>query len=103
VTKLPVYELKFALEGRVDEFGDPLPNVTHVQFKRDYTSAGDMKEMLKVTGGDLSDIETNQTKIVTVALALLPRLTDLSAEDAEMLKASDFTELMGILGPFMEF
>jgi hypothetical protein len=100
--KLPVYELSLALEGRLDEFGDPLPNVTHVTFKRDYLTADDFVTILE-TVGDMADLGENQAKQFKLARVLLPRMTDLSDADAGLIKVSDFVALVAILGPFLEF
>lgn len=101
-SKLPTYELTFALEGLIDEFGDPVEPVERVVFERDYLSAGDMCDLLEKFD-NLDDADVNQAKMFGVALELLPRMTNLTEEQAAKLHARDFMALVGILGPFLKF
>ena len=97
---LPVYELGFALEGMVDEFDDPIPPVTHVQFLRDYLTTDDLITVVE-TCGDVSKLATSTAMQFKVVKALLPRMTSLTPEQAGMMRAKDFQELVQVMAPFL--
>lgn len=97
---LPVYELGFALEGMTDEFGDELPAVTHVQFLRDYLTTDDLITVVE-TCGDVSKLATSTAMQFKVVKALLPRMTSLTEDQAGMMRAKDFQELVQVMAPFL--
>ncbi len=99
---LPIYELSMALEGRVDEFDDPIPDVTHVEFLRDYMTAGDFQVILQIIGDrDVTEALEDQGVLMGVVMALLPRMTTLTAEEASMIHARDFMSLVEVVSPFL--
>lgn len=103
---LPVYELGFALEGLVDDpslpvdFQVPIPAVTHVQFLRDYLTTDDLITVVE-TCGDVSKLATSTAMQFKVVKALLPRMTSLTPEQAGMMRAKDFQELVQVMAPFL--
>lgn len=97
---LPVYELGFALEGMMDEFDEPLPSVTHVKFLRDYLTTDDLITVVE-TCGDVSKLATSTAMQFKVVKALLPRMTSLTPEQAGMMRAKDFQELVQVMAPFL--
>jgi len=96
------YELTMALEGLVDEFGDPVEPIRFVTFKLDYPSAKCMRVALAAAGGDLSKIDETETAF-TVSAALLPIITSLTAEQVDLLHARDFVALTSLIAPFLSF
>ena len=102
MSKLPVYELKFALEGLVDVHRDPLPAITHVEFEREHLIATDIQAIMHIAGSSKALAEDEAVHIDCV-VELLGTMTNLTPEHVKILHARDFMNLLELVSPFLQF